>query len=110
MLNTTPTKPIIINNVTIKPNPITHLPFNTNLKDEAKALYQVRNLPEALFWIQVTKGNFLSIDFDRHRIIGNYIVDFCIKQLGFVIEIDGTSHNNKEVHDKHREYFYYRLY
>ncbi len=105
VLPTAPTKPITINNISIKPNPITLLPYNVNLKDRAKALRKARNLSEVLFWMQVTKGNFYNIDFDRQRVIGNYIVDFYIKQLGLVIEIDGASHDGKEVYDKHREDF-----
>jgi very-short-patch-repair endonuclease len=46
---------------------------------------------------------FWKIDFDRQRIIGNYIVDFYVKTLGLVIEIDGSSHNDKEAYDQKRE-------
>jgi len=46
---------------------------------------------------------FWKIDFDRQRIIGNYIVDFYVKTLGLVIEIDGSSHENKEEYDQKRE-------
>ena len=49
------------------------------------------------------KGNFYSIDFDRQRIIGNYIVDFYVKTLGLIVEIDGESHNDKEGYDEVRE-------
>jgi very-short-patch-repair endonuclease len=55
-----------------------------------------------LFWMQVTKGRFHKIDFDRQRVIGNYIVDFYVKKLGVVIEIDGSSHEGKEEYDKER--------
>lgn len=41
--------------------------------------------------------------FDRQRIIGNYIVDFYVKSLGLVIEVDETSHNNKEEYDAQRK-------
>ena len=53
--------------------------------------------------MQVTKNQFYKIDFDRQRIIGNYIVDFYVKKLGLVIEIDGSSHDNKEEYDSARE-------
>jgi len=43
------------------------------------------------------------LDFDRQRVIGNYIVDFYIKKLGLVIEIDGSSHEGKEAYDAKRE-------
>lgn len=93
-------KEIIINGVKIKCNPITELPYQPRIKERAKLLRQARNLPEVLFWIQVSKGNFHKIDFDRQRIIGNYIVDFYVKNLGLVIEIVGASHDDKEVYDK----------
>lgn len=64
---------------------------------------QAENLSEVLFWMQVTKGGFHKIDFDRQRIIGNYIVDFYVKKLGLVIEIDGSSHDTKEEYDAARE-------
>jgi very-short-patch-repair endonuclease len=60
-------------------------------------------LSEVIFWKQVHKEMFWKIDFDRQRIIVNYIVDFYIKTLGLVVEIDGSSHNNKEDYDQKRE-------
>jgi very-short-patch-repair endonuclease len=96
-------EPIIINEVTIKPIPITELPYNPKLKERAKALRYAENLPEVLFWIQVTKSRFHKIDFDRQRIIGNYIVDFYVKQLGLIIEIDGASHDFDGDYDEQRE-------
>ncbi len=53
--------------------------------------------------MQIHKGIFWKIDFDRQRIIGNYIVDFYVKTLGLIIEIDGSSHNDKEKYDQKRE-------
>ena len=96
---------IAINGNIIKQFPVTKLPYNSNLKERARKLRQARNLSEVLFWKQVTKGGFHNIDFDRQRVIGNYIVDFYIKKLGLVIEIDGTSHIGKEVYDQERENF-----
>ena len=37
--------------------------------------------------------------------IGNYIVDFYVKSLGLVIEIDGSSHDGKEDYDARRQRF-----
>ncbi len=98
-------KDIYINNILIKQYPFLILPKNVELKERAKTLRQARNLPEVLFWMQVTKGGFHQIDFDRQIVIGNYIVDFYIKSLWLVIEIDGASHNNKEEYDFKREEF-----
>jgi very-short-patch-repair endonuclease len=69
----------------------------------AKDKRKVGILSEVLFWKQVHKGCFHKIDFDRQRIIGNYIVDFYVKALGLVVEIDGSSHDNKQVYDAARQ-------
>ena len=38
-------------------------------------------------------------------IIGNYIVDFFIPELGLVFEIDGSSHDDKLEYDAERDNF-----
>jgi very-short-patch-repair endonuclease len=43
------------------------------------------------------------LDFERQKIIGNYIVDFYCPELGLVIEIDGESHDFKGEYDQARE-------
>ena len=80
-----------------------NLPYNSVLK---KLLPQKRKagiLGEVLFWKQVRARTFHNIDFDRQRIIGNYIVDFYVKTLGLIIEIDGSSHDEKVEYDKTRQ-------
>lgn len=94
-----------IHNIPIKRNFIEDLPFNIKLKDRAKKLRKVGNFPEVVFWKQVRAATFWRIDFDRQRIIGNYIVDFYIKTLGLIIEIDGSSHNDKDIYDEKRELY-----
>jgi very-short-patch-repair endonuclease len=71
---------IFIDNIEIKQFPNYILPANPSLKIRAKTLRQARNLPEVLFWMQVTKGNFHNIDFDSQNVIGNYSVDFYVKK------------------------------
>ena len=92
-----------IENHPIYRNFIENLPYNIKLKTRARALRKAGVLSEVIFWLQVHKRMFWKIDFDRQRIIGNYIVDFYVKTLGLVIEIDGSSHNDKEEYDQKRE-------
>lgn len=96
---------LFIKNNPIFFNPILELPYNPKLKERAKELRYAENLSEVLFWMQVHKSNFHSLDFDRQRIIGNFIVDFYVKKLGLVIEIDGPSHDNKEKYDAERDVY-----
>ena len=63
------------------------------------------NMAEIAFWCQVHKKAFYGLDFDRQKVIGNYIVDFFVKRLGLVIEIDGSSHNEKPDYDARRDDF-----
>ena len=92
-----------INNIPIYRNFVEDLPHNPALKQLARQKRRAGILSEVLFWMQVHKGNFHKIDFDRQRIIGNYIVDFYVKALGLVVEVDGSSHDNKQDYDAERQ-------
>ena len=92
-----------IHSTPIHRNFIENLPFNPALKPLLKDKRKAGILSEVLFWQQVHKGVFHKIDFDRQRIIGNYIVDFYVKALGLVIEIDGSSHDDKVEYDAKRQ-------
>jgi len=52
------------------------LPYNPALKDKAKALRKAGILHEALLWLELKADKLNGLDFDRQKIIGNYIVDF----------------------------------
>jgi very-short-patch-repair endonuclease len=92
-----------INNIPIYRNFVENLPHNPALNQLAKDKRKEGILSEVLFWQKVHKGVFYKIDFDRQRIIGNYIVDFYVKALGLVIEIDGNSHDEKQEYDAKRQ-------
>jgi len=81
------------------------LPYNPALKDRAKALRKAGNLSEVLLWNQLKKGQFMGLDFDRQKIIGNYIVDFYCAEMKAVIEVDGCSHDDKADYDSQRDAF-----
>jgi very-short-patch-repair endonuclease len=55
--------------------------------------------------MEVHRKKFHGIDFDRQRVIGNYIVDFYVKRLGLVVEIDGSSHDYTWEYDRCRDEF-----
>ncbi|WP_114750031.1 type I restriction endonuclease subunit R [Pleomorphovibrio marinus] len=81
------------------------LPYNPKLKEKARELRQAGNLSEVLFWNRVKKRQFKGLDFDRQKIIGNYIVDFYCANYNVVIEIDGSSHDDKVAYDAARDDF-----
>ena len=79
------------------------LPYNPALKERARQLRKAGNLSEVLFWNQVKNKQFKNFDFDRQKIIGNYIVDFFCTNCNVAIEIDGSSHDNKQEYDAARD-------
>ncbi|WP_394665762.1 endonuclease domain-containing protein [uncultured Chryseobacterium sp.] len=93
----------IINGVPIRRNFVENLPYNPKLKPLLHGKRKAGILSEVIFWKQIRARIFHNIDFDRQRIIGNYIVDFYVKTLGLVIEIDGWSHETKEIYDEVRQ-------
>jgi len=93
----------IINGSKVYRNFIQNLPRSSRLNQLAKDKRKAGILPEVLFWKQVHKGSFHKIDFDRQRIIGNYIVDFYVKSLGLIVEVDGSSHDYKQAYDAARQ-------
>ena len=92
-----------INNIPIYRYFTSNLPSNHNLAQRARELRKAGNLAEILFWKRVHKSKFYKIDFDRQRVIGSYIVDFYVKTLSLIVEIDGLSHVGKEVYDAQRQ-------
>ena len=79
------------------------LPYNPNLKERARELRKSGNLSEVLMWKQLNKQKFKGYDFDRQKIIGNYIVDFFCLDCYVVIEIDGRSHDDRAEYDQERD-------
>jgi len=81
------------------------LPYNPALRARAKELRKAGILHEALFWNQIKSAKLNGLDFDRQKIIGNYIVDFYCAEKNAVIELDGSSHVGREDYDKQRDDF-----
>jgi very-short-patch-repair endonuclease len=81
------------------------LPYNPALKERARVLRRTGNLAEVLLWKRLKRRQFLGLDFDRQKIIGNYIVDFYCAEKAVVIEVDGSSHDHKVEYDAQRDAF-----
>ena len=95
----------IINDIKIKDHYVFNLPENEDLSAFARKNRKAGNLAEVIFWMQVHRKIFYGLDFDRQKVIGNYIVDFYVKRLGLVVEIDGGSHNEKTEYDSQRDQY-----
>ncbi|MCL1786034.1 MAG: DUF559 domain-containing protein [Alphaproteobacteria bacterium] len=78
------------------------LPFNPKLRERARELRNNMTLSEVILWKQLYRKSFFGLNFDRQKIIGNYIVDFYCPDIGMVVEVDGCTHDCKEEYDKKR--------
>jgi very-short-patch-repair endonuclease len=83
-------------------NDYINLPYNPELKKLAKELRHAGSLVEVLLWRELKKNKINGLDFDRQKIIGNYIVDF-FSTRGIVIEIDGQIHDYQFEYDEQRD-------
>ena len=79
------------------------LPANKNLRTFSRNLRKASTLSEILLWQRLNKKQLLGLDFNRQKIIGNYIVDFFCLEKKLAIEVDGESHNEKLDYDAERD-------
>ncbi len=56
-----------------------------------------------MLWKQLRCKQVKGFQFNRQKPLGNFIADFYCKPFHLVIEIDGSSHEGKEQHDKDRD-------
>ena len=78
------------------------IPYREGLKERAKQLRSNSTKAEALLWTRI-KNKQLSVDFDRQKPLLGFIVDFYCKTLRLAIELDGSSHEGKDLYDTERE-------
>ena len=69
-----------------------YLPYNKNLKEFARHLRKNSTYGEINLWMHL-RASALGYQFNRQRIIDNYIVDFHCPAFKLVVEIDGNYHD-----------------
>ncbi len=81
----------------------THNNYKPYLKPLARHLRKNATLSEVLLWNKLKNRALLDYKFRRQTPILNYIVDFYCPELKLVIEIDGTTHDQKIEYDIERQ-------
>jgi very-short-patch-repair endonuclease len=79
------------------------LPYNPRLKDYSREMRKNSTWGEITFWCDMLRKRKTGYQFNRQKIIGNYIVDFYCAELKLVVEIDGTIHDEQVEYDKQRD-------
>ncbi|HUT91164.1 MAG TPA: endonuclease domain-containing protein [Thermoguttaceae bacterium] len=73
------------------------------MTDRARALRRRSTPPEGILWSILRGRRLAGLKFRRQEPIGPYIVDFCCRELKLIVELDGMSHDDKQVRDEVRE-------
>jgi very-short-patch-repair endonuclease len=76
--------------------------YNPNLKEKARRLRIKCTPSETLLWSRIRRRS-LGYEFHRQVPIDEYIVDFYCRELRLAIEVDGSSHDNKQEYDLLRQ-------
>ncbi len=72
--------------------------YNSKLKRFSRNLRNKSTKTEILLWRAVLRSKSMrGYSFRRQRPIGNFIADFCCLPLKIVIEVDGYTHEIREV-------------
>jgi len=79
------------------------LPYNPGLKNYAREMRNSSTKGEIKFWCELLRSRKSGYQFYRQKPLLTYIVDFYCAALKLVIEIDGTSHLNKNEYDLKRD-------
>jgi very-short-patch-repair endonuclease len=82
-------------------NPQKFINYNRGRTVFARKLRKNQTQAEKLLWERLRKDK-LGVRFLRQKPLGPYIVDFYCAQYRLCIEIDGSSHNEKEEYDENR--------
>jgi very-short-patch-repair endonuclease len=76
--------------------------YNPNLKEKARRLRIKCTPSETLLWSRIRRRS-LGHEFHRQVPIDEYIVDFYCHELRLAIDVDGSSHDNKQEYDLLRQ-------
>lgn len=77
--------------------------YNRSNISRARKMRKNPTLAEEKMWESILKNRPGWYKFTRQKPIGSFIVDFYCSKLLLGIEVDGSSHNNKQEYDKQRD-------
>ena len=73
------------------------------LRDRARELRDKQNQVEAMAWERLRGRKLGGFKFRRQHPTGNYIADFYCAEAALVVELDGMTHDGRELYDSERQ-------
>ncbi len=80
-----------------------HLRYCSSLIWAAKNNRKKETESEKVLWNNLLRKKYLGYKFTRQKPIGRFIADFYCSELLLIIEVDGSSHDNKKERDVLRD-------
>ncbi len=77
--------------------------YDLSLKFLARSNRKKSTLAEALLWTRIRKKQVCGYLFLRQKPVIGYIMDFYCPSLKLAIEVDGSSHDMKDIGDEERQ-------
>jgi very-short-patch-repair endonuclease len=74
--------------------------YNPKLKERARQLRSNMTKGEVILWQRLKKKQMMGYDFDRQKLMNQFIVDFYCKELALAIEVDGAIHDSEEAQQR----------
>ncbi|GLV29308.1 hypothetical protein TomTYG75_18280 [Sphingobium sp. TomTYG75] len=78
-------------------------PFKNRNTTRAKSLRNQASPPERLLWQHLRNRQLNSHKFSRQIPIGPYFADFLCREAKLIIELDGSTHDNRTDYDARRD-------
>ena len=73
------------------------------MRSRARQLRRDSTIPERCRWGLLRDRRLGDIKFRRQHAIGPFVVDFYCPAYGFVVELDGRSHDDRGLADRERQ-------
>ena len=80
-------------------------PQHPMVLDRVRSLRHKSTPPEQRLWSVLRDRRLAGLKFRRQESIGQYIVDFCCREIKLIVELDGMSHDEKTAKDEQRDHW-----
>lgn len=72
-------------------------------KKYARSLRKRETEAETIAWSHLKDRRFNSLKFRRQYVVEGFIPDFLCKEIGLILELDGSFHDNRKEYDFERD-------
>lgn len=71
-------------------------------RDQARRLRRALTEPERRLWSVLRNRQLHGVKLSRQVVIGSFIADFCAREHGLIVEVDGGTHAGDGARDERR--------